>query len=45
MRREKCGLHPFYEDLFVKPSFGVRGFDLAFHYIFESSEFGDAKHR
>ena len=37
-------LHPFYDDLVVKPSFGVRGFGLAFRYIFESSEFGDAKH-
>jgi len=25
---------PFYEGLVVKPSFGVRGFVLAFHYIF-----------
>ena len=39
-----CELHPFYEDLVVKPYFGVRGFGLAFHNIFESSEFGDAKH-
>jgi hypothetical protein len=36
--------HPFYEGLFVKPFFGVRGFVLAFRNIFESSEFGDAKH-
>ncbi len=36
--------HPFYEGLVVKPFFGVRGFVLAFRYIFESSEFGDAKH-
>ena len=41
---QKYRLHPFYEGLVVKPSFGVRGFDLAFHYIFESSECGDAKH-
>jgi hypothetical protein len=37
-------LHPFYDGLVVKPSFGVRGFGLAFHNIFESLEFGDAKH-
>jgi hypothetical protein len=36
--------HPFYEGLFVKPFFGVRGFVLAFRHIFESSEFGDVKH-
>jgi hypothetical protein len=35
---------PFYEGLFLKPFFGVRGFVLAFRNIFESSEFGDAKH-
>ena len=40
----KFRLHPFYEGLFVKPFFGVRGFVLAFRNIFESSEFGDAKH-
>ena len=40
----KFVLHPFYEGLFVKPFFGMRGFVLAFRYIFESSEFGDVKH-
>lgn len=35
---------PFYEGFFVKPYFGMRGFGLASHYIFESSEFGDVKH-
>lgn len=38
------GYYPFYEGLFVKPFFGVRGFVLDFRHIFESSEFGDAKH-
>ena len=37
-------VHPFYEGLFVKPFFGVRGFVLAFRNIFESSEFGDVNH-
>ena len=37
-------LHPFYEGLVVKPFFGMRGFGLAFLHLFESSEFGDAKH-
>jgi hypothetical protein len=41
---QKLIYHPFYEGLFVKPFFGVRGFVLAFRNIFESSEFGDAKH-
>jgi hypothetical protein len=42
--KHKFRLHPFYEGLFVKPFFGVRGFVLAFRYIFESSEFGDVNH-
>ena len=30
VRWHNCGLHPFYEGLFVKPYFGVRGFGLLF---------------
>ena len=41
---QKQRSYPFYDGLVVKPSFGVRGFDLAFHNIFESSDFGEAKH-